>query len=445
MTIRVRLGIAYAVAIVITVALVAAFVWWQMGAALRLSLEQTLHTRAAAAASGLENNGQAGLQEGDLPGPPGMFVAILDGRGALIDATANTPMTFSFPRRSGPADVAGGGVTYATYTLATDTGSWIIAGSSLDDVTATLDRLGRLLVVIGGAAAIASLAGGWLLAGRALRPVAAITADASEIGASDITRRLPVPAHRDELFALATTLNGMLERVAEAIRRQRSFVAAASHDLRTPIAALLAELELADDDRMTSAELRASVRAAHADAVRLADLANGLLDLAAADADGRDVVRSEVRADDLVESVVRRVDPVARGRGTSISRSSPGQVVRVDRVRLEQAVVNMLVNAILYGPPGGHVEVVADVATADDGGNGARRVLTIEVADRGPGIAAHLEGRLFEPFQRGADTREPGTGLGLATAAASVRAHRGSIGFEPRVGGGSRFWLRVPV
>ncbi|HEV7809968.1 MAG TPA: hypothetical protein VGO64_05160, partial [Candidatus Limnocylindrales bacterium] len=87
MTIRVRLALAYGSAIVITTTLVGAIVWWQLGAALRSSLDQTLQTRAAAALTGVENNGRGGLQEGDASSPPGVFVVVLDGRGSVIDAT----------------------------------------------------------------------------------------------------------------------------------------------------------------------------------------------------------------------------------------------------------------------------------------------------------------------------------------------------------------------
>lgn len=445
MTVRVRLGLVYTAAIVFTIGIVGAVVWWQMGAALRASLDQTLETRAMAALTALENNGQSGLQEGDTPGPPGVFVAIFDAQGKVVDTTAGVPTGLAAPKQGGAGDVVTAAGTYATYEATSENGLRVVAGSTLDEIRSTLDRLARLLALVGGAAAAASLVGGWWLAGRALHPVAVITSEASQIGAADIERRLPLPAQRDELFALATTLNGMLDRVTEALRKQRRFVAAAAHDLRMPIAALQAELDLADDERTTQDELRAAVRAAHGDTVRLGELATALLDLAAADADGRALVRTPVRIDALIESVVRRVEPVARERGTSILRSSPGRLIRVDRVRLEQAVTNLLINAIRYGPPGAQVDVVAEFEQVSPETNATTSMLTIEVADRGPGVPAQLADRLFEPFQRGADAREPGTGLGLATAAAGVRAHRGSIGFEQRAGGGSRFWIRVPV
>jgi len=218
------------------------------------------------------------------------------------------------------------------------------------------------------------------------------------------------------------------------------------------------ELELAEDPATAMDELRAAVRRAHADAVRLGDLAAGLLDLAAVGADGRALARSSVRADLLVESVVRRLEPVARERGVSIVRTVPGRLIRVDRIRLEQALANLVLNAITHGPAGAEVSIAARFDDRPGSGPGpgqgrppgsgpgrAATDLTIEVDDRGPGIAPGLEERIFEPFERGEAVHAPGSGLGLATAAAAVRAHHGTIGYLPRPGGGARFWIRLPV
>jgi signal transduction histidine kinase len=446
MTIRIRLALIYVGAIAITIGLVGALIWWQVGTALRSSLDQTLETRATAAITGLENNGQSGLQEGDSAGPPGVFVLVVGGQGQIIDATTGVPSGFVIPSAGvTTADVVAAGSTYATHTVSGEGGLRVVAGSPVTALNATLDRLARSLVVVGAIAAIVSLAGGWWIAGQALRPVALMTTESSQISAIDLERRLPVPPRNDELRALATTLNGMLDRVADAIRRQRTFVAAASHDLRTPIAALQAELELAEDARTTDQELRVAVRAAHADAVRLGDLATALLDLAAAEANGRALVRSPVRIDMLIASVVRRVEPVARGRGASVVQTAPPRLVRVDRVRLEQALANLVMNAILYGPAGGEVAIVARLDEPVDQGHDGTGSLTIEVLDRGPGIAPELAGRLFEPFQRGPDPSGLGTGLGLATAAAALHAHHGSIGFDRREHGGTRFWVSLPA
>ena len=446
MTIRLRLALIYVGAIVITVGLVGAVIWWQLGAALRTSLDQALEARASATLTSFENQGQTGLQESGVPSATA-FVAIFDAQGKLLDSTASTPSGLAPPAAAMlNSDLVIGPSTYALHTETGDAGLRVVAGSNLSAIQATLDRLASSLIAVGAIAALASLLGGWWLAGRALRPVALITAEASQIGAADIERRLPVPPHHDEMRALATTLNGMLDRVSDSLHRQRTFVAAASHDLRTPIAALQAELELAEDARTTGPELRAAVRAAHGDAIRLGELATALLDLAAADADGRALVRSPVRTDLLLESVARRVEPLARERQARLTRTAPGRLLRVDRVRLEQALTNLVVNAITYSPKGGDVEVVARFQPVDEpGADGMGAVLSIDVLDRGAGVPAEFASRIFEPFRRGPNAVGAGTGLGLATAAAAIHAHHGSIGFEPRSGGGSRFWITLPV
>jgi signal transduction histidine kinase len=447
MTIRVRLAVIYVGALVITFALVGGLVWWQLGSALRSSLDQTLETRAAAVVTGLENNGQAGLQEGDAQGAAGIFVAIFDAQGRMTDSTPGVPQGLTTPAPGvGKANETLGSSTYALHAITIEGGTRVVAGSSLSGIQSTLDQLAASLLAVGVIASGASLVGGWLLAGRALRPVALITAEAGQIGATDIERRLPVPPRRDELQALATTLNGMLDRVAEALRRQRTFVAAASHDLRTPLAALQAELELAEDEPTSATELRSAVRAAHADAVRLGELATALLDLAAADTDGRALVRAPVRIDLLLESVARRVEALALQHRTRLTLSAPSRMALVDRVRLEQALANLIVNAVTYGPPGAEVEVAAQFDPVDQtDGRAAATLLTIDVLDRGPGIPAELGSTLFEPFNRGPNPVGSGKGLGLATAAAAIRAHHGTIGFEPRTGGGTRFWVRLPA
>lgn len=447
MTVRARLTVIYALAMLLTLTLAGGVIWIQIRSTLRESLDQTLEARATAVLTASENEGQIGIQENDATAPTGLFVGIFDASGRLVDATAGAPTELRPPTAGTTvAEITFGSTSYALHVVAGDEGVRVVAGGSLGPLEATLDRLARSLMLAGGGAAFVSLIGGWWLAGRALRPVAMMTAEAAQIGAADVERRLPVPSQRDELQALAVTLNGMLERVAEGLRRQRTFVAAASHDLRTPIAALQAELDLAEDERATLPELQAAIRAAHADAVRLGELAAGLLDLAAVDADGRALVRSPVRTDLVVDSVVRRVEALARQRDIRVTAKAPAHLVHIDRVRIEQALTNMVGNAIAYGPAGSEVEIVARVdPVPKPGPHDTAELLSIDVLDRGLGIPREIADALFLPFQRGPNAPGPGLGLGLATAAAAVRAHHGAIGFDPRPDGGTRFWLQVPA
>lgn len=446
MTIRTRLAVIYGAAMVVTIVTAGWLLWFQLGVTLRGALDQAIELRATAALANLENQGQAGLQEGDAPAAPAIFVAIFDTSGQRIDASAATPASLTRPAAGlTNGDIVIGTFTYAIHVVVADGGITVVAGSDLATLSLTLDRLARALALVGGVAASVSLVGGWWLAGRAMRPVARLTEEAASINAADLDRRLPVPAQTDELRALATTLNAMLDRVSEAVRRQRIFVASASHDLRTPLAALQAELELADDDRTTNGEVRHALRAAHADVVRLGGLATALLGLATVEGDGRAVVRTPVRVDQLVASVARCVEPSARERGTRILEKAPDRVVTVDRIRIEQALTNLVLNAITHGAAGSVVEIVAHVEPTIDAGTGLDTILTIDVLDRGPGVPAAIVDRLFEPFLRGPGASGPGAGLGLATAAAAIQAHRGTLGVQARDGGGSRFWFRVPA
>ncbi len=454
MTIRARLTLIYAAAMLATLSLAGSVVWWQLRAALRSSLDDALLARAAAVLTTLENQGQGGIQESNTTTPTGIFVVVFDAGGLVVDSTAGTPAGLSAPPIGAQSlDVTIGSTAYALRIATSgDAAVRVVAGSSLVGISATMDQIARWLLLVGGLGALASLAGGWWLAGRALRPVAMLTTEAEHIGVDDVDRRLPIPAQRDELQALAITLNRMLERVSSTLGRQQAFIAAASHDLRTPIAALQAELDLADDDRSTLEEMREAVRSAHAEAARLGELATALLDLAGADAQGRALVRTRVDADELLASVVRRTAPLARKREIVVTSSGPSQLVRVDRIRIEQALTNLVANAIAYSPIGSTVEIIAEIqplagpgASAGPGGAEGRTELTIDVLDRGPGIPAGDADAVFLPFHRGTAAAGIGAGLGLATAAAAIQAHHGSIGFAPRDGGGTRFWVRVPA
>ena len=163
-----------------------------------------------------------------------MFAALFAADGSPIDASTDTP--------SGLRPVAG---TFESagrhYLVRVDTapdGTIVVTGADLGRVTDTQAALGRVLLGVGVAVGTASLFGGWLLAGRALRPVDRLIDDAETLGPSDLSRRLVGPNRMDEVGRLTVTLNQMLDRIAKSVDRQRLFVAMASHELRSPLAAL---------------------------------------------------------------------------------------------------------------------------------------------------------------------------------------------------------------
>ncbi len=432
MSIRSRLAVSYGAGVVLTLLIVGVFVWWQMGTALRGSLEATLQTRAAGVLTSLENAGQAGLQESDQTSP-GVFVALFTATGSLQDATSDAPPGV----RPGDGVLETGGRRYLIRTQATPGGTLVVTGADLQPIDASQAALARLLVGVGLSVGAASLLGGWLLAGRALRPVDRLIIDAAAMGPSNLERRLSEPARMDEIGRLTRTLNGMLDRIAESVERQRLFVAMASHELRTPLAALRAELDDADRVDTSLAEFRQAVQDAQGDVVRLSSLVTSLLELAAAREDVERIDRRPVRLREVVSAVVRSVDPLVRKGGATIGIDAPDVVVRIDRTRVEHALGNLVGNALAYGGPGNSVEVRCLVEGAR-----AARTLTVDVLDRGPGLGSHPPSRLFEPFVRGATGT--GSGLGLATVASAVRAHGGTYGADNRDGGGARFWFTIP-
>ncbi len=434
MSIRSRLAVSYGAGVILTLLIVGLFVWWQMGAALRGSLETTLGTRATGVFGSLENNGTAGLQEANREAP-GVFAALFSADGSLVDASNDTPA--GIRPINGVLDT--GGRHYLVQTQTAPDGTLVVTGADLQPVEDTQAALARLLLGVGLSVGTASLFGGWLLAGRALRPVDRLIDVAATLGPGNLDRRLPPPIRMDEVGRLTLTLNGMLDRIAESVERQRLFVAMASHELRTPLAALRAELDIAERDKASLSEYRKALHDAQGDVIRLSSLATSLLELATTREDAQSIARANVRLRELVEAVTRDLDPLIRQRGVAVALDVPDGVVWIDRTRIEHALSNLVNNAILHGGEGGTVGIACRI----DGEAGAR-TLAVEVLDRGPGFGDDPPDELFAPFRRGTRVPGAGSGLGLATVAGAVRAHGGAFGAGPRAGGGARFWFTIP-
>ncbi len=437
MTLRLRLTVWYAVAFFSTLLVVAIVVWFQYGAALRRGLDQVLEATASATVVILQTDDAGQPNPSNLP--PGVFLVILAPDGRPTYTTPGAPDVTRSEQGHSTVRLTSG-ASDAVYVAPAGGGRTVVVGSTLAEIDQNLGSLAEAMVLAGGAIVILSVLGGWWLAGRALAPVARLASEADAIGSSELDRRLVGVKGDDELGRLAQTLNRMLARVEESVRRQRAFVAGASHDLRTPLAALRTELELALLHADDGPSLRTAVEAAHADAVRLSDLANGLLRLAAAEPNGRRLDTEEILLPPLIHGGVDLVAATATAKDVSIEVRAPDVMVRVDEPRLMQAIANLLANAVHFAPPGSTVELAAGLHVDE-----ARRRLRVEVLDRGPGVPADFQSSLFEPFTMARPVGSPGTGLGLATAAAAVHAHGGAIGYEERQGGGARFWFWVPA
>jgi signal transduction histidine kinase len=278
-----------------------------------------------------------------------------------------------------------------------------------EDRDEVLASLLVLLLVVGPAALVLATGAGYLLAGAALRPVEAMRREAAAISAESSGRRLPLPEARDEVRRLGETLNEMLGRLEAGLARERRFVADASHELRTPLALLRTELELARRRPRSPEELLAALDSAAEEVERLSRLAEDLLVLARAD-EGLLALRTEqIELRDLLETVAGRfpqqIEVGARD----------GETIVGDRLRLEQALGNLVDNAVRHGA--GTVRVEAERR------NGS---LELRVSDEGSGFPPDLLPVAFERFTRGDEARERGgAGLGLAIVAAVAKAHGG--------------------
>ena len=295
-------------------------------------------------------------------------------------------------------------------------GSFVVVARTLDDRNEALARLVVQLLIGGSVALALSTALGWALAGAALRPVERMRREADAISVSDPDRRLSVPAPRDELHALAETLNTMLERLQTSMQTERDFLDRASHELRTPLTVLKAELDLALARPRTPVELEAALRASSQEVETLVRLAEDLLVLSR-ERDGHLPIRKEpLRVDELLERLGAGFIAAARSAGVEIHvQVEPGLVLAADPVRIRQAVSNLVVNALQHTPPGGRIDLGAKRAGAS---------ISIEVRDSGGGFGAErVDG-------------SAGTGLGLAIVDAIVRGHGGVVEIDVAGAGG---------
>jgi heavy metal sensor kinase len=312
----------------------------------------------------------------------------------------------------------------------------VVVAASLDDRNESLRNL-RTILLIGGPVGLllASLAG-YAVSGTALRPVEAMRRRAAAISAAEPEQRLPLPEANDELRRLGETLNQMLGRLEAALERERTFVDDASHELRTPLALHKTELELALRYAKTPEEMRAAIASAIVEVDRLSALAEDLLVLARSEQGKLALHLRRVRLADLLDDVRERFASRIDGSGrTLVVEPTNGLTIDADPVRLEQALTNLVENAILHG--GGEITVRASESDGD---------LHIHVEDRGPGFPPEFLDRAFERFSRADQARGgDGTGLGLAIVEAIARAHKGTAHAANRNGSGADVWIELPT
>lgn len=445
MSFKLRLTLAFAaVAAVLLVAFgVGLYALFQ--AKLNSAINRGLEARADAVASLLPRTKLTSFSVFAAPGAAA--TQVLDGHGRLLasDAVARSPLISASEagaaeRRTVTLDARLPGSDERSRILAKSATLGqrrvvIVVAGSLRDREAALESLGAVLIIGGPIALLLAAAAGYLVAGAALRPVEAMRRQASAITDTEPGRRLPIPNSGDELGRLGETLNAMLGRLENALERERAFVADASHELRTPLALLRTELELALRHARTFDEAAQTLRGALAKTERLSRLADDLLVLARVDGGALPVEREPVDGRKLLDRLAQRFAHRASAEGRRIDVIAPvGLAVVADPLRLEQALGNLIDNALSHGA--GNVLVTA---APSDGG------VEVHVTDQGPGFPDDFTVRAFERFSRGPNARPGGAGLGLALVEAVARAHGGTSMARTGKHGGADVWISLPA
>ena len=360
-----------------------------------------VYSQLVTAASGeSEGSGDRGRRRGEQLGEVRLPVTSRD-----LEVAAGTAPAYFWD-----ADIQG--VPLRGITAPVASGVAIELARPVDEVQSVLSGLGIILLIVTGAGIAAGAGLGWVVSGRALRPVTAFTAETEALaGAGDLSRRLPVVGG-DEIARLATVFNGTLDELESSAEAQRRLVADASHELRTPLASLRANIEvLQQPGDLPPAEQEALLR----DVVEQTDELTALVTdiVRAGETTVRDDEAQDVRLDEITRAAIERVRRLHPG-VTVLEDLSPLVVDGVPE-RLNRLVANLLDNAVKWSPPGEPIEVTLQ------GGE-------LTVRDHGPGFTEEDLPHVFERFYRSAEARgKPGSGLGLAIVQQVAQMHGATV------------------
>lgn len=444
-TVRTRSTVAAALVVTIGVAVASVAMLLVLYQTLLGSTQAAAQNRAGQLAEQLRTDGPAELDPG-LLGTDGQVgvIQVLDDNGQVVLASAGAPREPVVSVVVPPAE----SVSVGRVQLPGERGDYwvsargantpagpltVLVGGDREPVETTVSTVG-LLLAISGPLLVALVAWAtYLLVGRALRPVERIRAQVAAISTEQLDERVPVPPTGDEISHLARTMNAMLSRLESGHAAQRRFISDASHELRSPLAAISAALDLAHHrPEMLDAEL--IDESLIPETRRMRDLVEDLLLLARADERQLSVRAGHVDLDDIITAERARLqtDPQLEVQ----SRIGPARVTG-DVGQLTRMVRNLVDNAAR------HAHRLVELQCERTGG-----LAVIRVADDGPGIPADQRQQVFERFVRLDEARARdggGSGLGLAIVAEIVAAHHGTVGISDRTGGGTCLTVTLPA
>ena len=455
--IRWRLALAFALALTVVLTAVGAFLHFQLSSDVDRGIERDLRTRAAQLSGLLMREPISALPTAaaEQLEPDETIAQILTPTGGVVAATAYADVRLLtreqlrdaalgelFVDRPGDARLDESLRVFAMPVHARDENFIVVVTDSLDERAQTLaSTLG--VEIVGLAAALAASCGvGYWVSGLALRPVEDLRQRAAAISGDDLAdaERTPLPVSPvvDEIGRLGLTLNDMLDRIGraqaaqrEALQQQRQFLADASHQLRTPLAIIKAEVELAQSGTTKGEDLDAAMTSIGEETDRLSRLTEQLLLLAAADEHRLSLSREPVELSDLLEEMAERGRGRAQLQGRMITVASDESTISADRQRLEYALGNLVDNALMHGA--GDMQLVGK--RVDD-------LVELQVRDHGSGFSQEY---MAHPFVRFAPTASTGrgTGLGLAIVQAIMKAHGGVVSLTNDAGASVTLWLPI--
>jgi heavy metal sensor kinase len=439
--IRLRLTLVFTLAMAVVLAGAGWFLYLRLGSDLAAGIDQSLRSRAQDVGALVRDGGslrgaasplvERGESFAELLGPEGR---VLDSSGSLGGArllsAAELARTGAGPLFLNRPSVPGLNEPARLLAVRARRGV-LVVGATRENRAETLHSLRSAFFIGGPVALLLTALGGYFLAGAALRPMEAMRRRAEEISTSSLDERLPVPAAGDEVARLGRTLNEMLARIEDGLARERRFVSDASHELRTPLALLKTELELALRAGRSPEELRAAIESAAAETDRLARIVDDLLLLARSEQGQLQLKREPLDVEELLRTVAARF--ARNGEFTVEGNDAPP--VNADRLRLEQAVGNLVDNALRHGGRGVVLRAARENGT-----------LELHVVDDGAGFPPAFIGRAFERFSRADESRAgDGSGLGLSIVDTVAQAHGGSAHAANREHGGADVWISLPL
>jgi len=326
------------------------------------------------------------------------------------------------------------------FTLQIGQWGWIQVGESLSSVRVALFRLSRLMMLIGPTIIILAVVGGFYLAKKSLEPVERITLLAEEISVEKLNKRLNLTLPDDELGHLASTFDGMLERLEESVKKQRQFTSDAAHELRTPLTAIRSIVDVTLHRDRSSEEYVSALLQVQNEIERLSSVIDDLLIITRLEntLPKREFAVFSVSA--LIWEVLETMMVLAKEKNIEIETDLQENLeIADDRKHLSRAVFNLVDNAIKYTPENGKIRIAAKLSES-------KERIEIIVEDNGIGIQLEDMERIFDRFYRvdRARSQTRGTGLGLSIAKEIVKAHGGVISVKSSPGKGSTFKVSLP-